>query len=223
MREEYEDTGMNPLKVGIIGAVVVAVLLAGVLQFRSYTERKAAMQQEQVSLQDSLTKAKKENKDLQKKLADLQDESKSMQSRLEKMLKLKDSQIVSAAREKDTSSRNAEAKIGQLTRENDQLEVQVAQMKKDADQRAQEMKKVQDQLAKLQSDLKTARAETDRYAKDVKALQAKLNNISAGDDAAADQMVQQLSEARQKLKQEQVARQKLQQELDSLKQAQAPQ
>lgn len=221
MREEYEDPGMNPLKIGIIGAVVVAILIAGVLQFRSYSENKAAIQQEQVALQDELTKAKKENKELQKKLEDLRDESKSTQSRLEKMLKLKDTQVVSAAREVDSTSRAAEAKIGQLTKQNDQLEAQVAQMKKDADQRAQDIKKVQDQVAKLQSDLKAARADADRNAKEAKTLQAKLNTINAGDDAAADQMVQQLSEARQKLKQEQVARQKLQQELDSLKQTQA--
>ena len=217
MREEYEEPGMNPLKIGIIGAVVVAVLVAGALQFRSFSQNKEALQQEQFSLQDDLTKARKENKELQKKL----DELKAQQSKLEKMLKLKDSQVLTIARAKDSETKSADAKIVQLSKQNDQLEAQIAQLKKDADLRAQDMKKAQDQLVKLQADLKSARAETDRYAKDAKALQAKLNNINAGDDAAADQMVQQLSEARQKLKQEQAARQKLQQELDSLKQMQA--
>jgi chromosome segregation ATPase len=223
MRDEYEEPtgGMNPLKIGIVGAVVIAVILAVVLQFRSYTETKAARERDQASFQAELAKIKKQNRDLESQLDELRHKSEDSESRLQKSLKLRESQIVSAGRQRESENRSAEAKIAALNKQKDELEDQIGNLKKDADARAQDLKKTQDQLAKLQSDLKTTRSDADRYARDAKVLQAKLNNINQGDVAAADLMVQQLAETRQQLKREQAAKQALQEEIESLRQSQA--
>jgi chromosome segregation ATPase len=110
-----------------------------------------------------------------------------------------------------------------VTKEKEQLQSQAEQLKKDLDARAQDLKKSQDQLAKLQADLKSAQTNADKYAKDAKVLQAKLNKINEGEDEAADLMIRQLAEARRQLKQDQSTRQKLEQELDQLKQQSSPQ
>lgn len=223
MRDEYEEPtgGMNPLKIGIVGAVIIAVIITAVLQFRSYTETKAARERDQASFQAELAKVKKQNHELESQLDQLKHKSEDSESRLQKSLKLRESQIVSAGRQRESENRSAEAKIAALNKQNDNLEDQIGNLKKDADARAQDLKKTQDQLAKLQSDLKASRSDADRYAKDAKVLQAKLNNINQGDVAAADLMVQQLAETRQQLKREQAAKQALQEEIESLRQSQA--
>lgn len=223
MRDEYEEPtgGMNPLKIGIVGAVVIAVIIAVVLQYRSYSETKAAREKDQATFQAELSKIKRQNHDLESQLDELKHKSQDSESKLQKNLRLRESQIVSAARQRESENRSAETKIAALNKQNDQLEDQISNLKKDADARAQDLKKTQDQLAKLQADLKASRSDADRYAKDAKVLQAKLNNINQGDVAAADVMVQQLAETKQQLKREQAARQALQEEIDSLKQTQA--
>ncbi|HJZ10937.1 MAG TPA: hypothetical protein VJ521_02220, partial [Acidobacteriota bacterium] len=64
------------------------------------------------------------------------------------------------------------------------------------------------------------RSESERHAKNYQTLKAKMDNLAAGDQAAADRMVEELAQARQALKREQSARRRLEEELTALRQNQ---
>jgi chromosome segregation ATPase len=214
MREDYEDSGFNPFKVGIIGALAIAAAVACLLGFRTYSETKigrAAAEQQSEQL-------KTENDSLKKKIDTLQENSQVTETGLKKQLQQRESQLAGVVRQKDYEGRSADAHIAQIEKKKEELEGQLAQAKKDADQKAKEMKQLQDALNKVQADLQKARVDADRNAKSYHTLKDKLDNIQEGDQAAADRMVQELADARQALKHEQSERRKLEEELDALRQ-----
>jgi len=214
MREEYEERGFNPVKFGLIGALIVAAIVFAVLQYRSYAENKEVKEQALTDALEQINKLKADNGKLKDSLGDLKKDSSTSEEKLKKLLAQKESLLTSAKRQMDSEGREADGTIAQLKKEKALLETQVATLKKDSDANA---KMLRDQLSKLQSDLKTARLEAERNAKSAGLLKAKLDKISEGDQAAADVMVEQLADLRQKLKQEQATRQKLEDDLDSLK------
>ena len=214
MREEYEERGFNPVKFGLIGALIVAAIVFAVLQYRSYAENKEVKKQALTEALEQINKLKADNGKLKDSLGDLKKDSSTSEEKLKKLLAQKDSLLTSAKRKMDSEGREADGTIAQLKKEKALLETQVATLKKDSDANA---KVLRDQLSKLQSDLKTARLDAERNAKSAGLLKAKLDKISEGDQAAADVMVEQLADLRQKLKQEQATRQKLEDDLDSLK------
>ena len=214
MREEYEERGFNPVKFGLIGALIVAAIVFAVLQYRSYAGNKEVKEQALTEALEQINKLKADNGKLKDTLGDLKKDSSTSEEKLKKLLAQKDSLLTSAKRKMDSEGREADGTIAQLKKEKALLETQVATLKKDSDANA---KMLRDQLSKLQSDLKTARLDAERNAKSAGLLKAKLDKISEGDQAAADVMVEQLADLRQKLKQEQATRQKLEDDLDSLK------
>lgn len=214
MREEYEERGFNPVKFGLIGALIVAAIVFAVLQYRSYAENKEVKEQALSEALEQINKLKADNAKLKDSLGDLKKDSSTSEEKLKKLLAQKDSLLTTTKRQMDSEGRESDGTIAQLKKEKALLETQVAALKKDSDANA---KMLRDQLAKLQSDLKAARLDAERNAKSAGLLKAKLDKISEGDQAAADVMVQQLADLRQKLKQEQATRQKLEDDLDSLK------
>lgn len=214
MREEYEERGFNPVKFGLIGALIVAAIVFAVLQYRSYAENKEVKEQALSEALEQINKLKADNGKLKDSLGDLKKDSSTSEEKFKKLLAQKDSFLTSTKRQMDSEGREADGTIAQLKKEKALLETQVAALKKDSDANA---KMLRDQLTKLQSDLKTARLDAERNAKSAELLKTKLDKISEGDQAAADVMVQQLADLRQKLKQEQATRQKLEDDLDSLK------
>lgn len=214
MREEYEERGFNPVKFGLIGALIVAAIVFAVLQYRSYAENKEVKEQALSEALEQINKLKADNGKLKDSLGDLKKDSSTSEEKLKKLLAQKDSLLTSTKRQMDSEGREADGTIAQLKKEKALLETQVAALKKDSDANA---KMLRDQLTKLQSDLKAARLDAERNAKSAELLKTKLDKISEGDQAAADVMVQQLADLRQKLKQEQATRQKLEDDLDSLK------
>ena len=218
MREEYEREGFSPIRFGIIGALLIAGIVAGTLGYRSF---QASKLQHSATLQE-LEQSKTEAARLKKELDDLQMESRVTSEKLKKQLQLRESQLSGVKREKDSENRSSSAQLAEARKEGEALQTQVQQAKKEADQKSQDIKKAQEQLAKTQIDLQRARADADRNAKSYAALKAKLDKIAEGDQAAADRMVQQLAEAKQQLKREQSVRKKLEEELEALRQQMQP-
>jgi chromosome segregation ATPase len=214
MREDYEDSGFSPFKVGIIGALVVAVAVACLLGFRTYSETKLG----RAAAEQQLDQLKTENDQLKKKMEALEDDSTAKADALKKQLQQRESQLAGVVRQKDYEGRAADAHIAQMEKKRTELEAQLAQSKKDLDQKGKDVKQLQDQLNKLQVDFQKARVEADRNSKSYQTLKGKLDNIQEGDQAAADRMVQELADARQALKREQSERRKLEEELDALRQ-----
>lgn len=220
MREEYEERGFNPVKFGLIGALIVAAIVFAVLQYRSYTENKETKEQALSDAQTQIDRLKADNEKLKVSLANLEKESKTSEEKLRKLLQQKDSLLTSTKRELDSESRDAEAKLIQSKKEKALIETQLATLKKDSDANS---KMLRDQIVKLQTDLKNARLESERNARNASTYKAKLDKIAEGDQAAADVMVQQLADLQQKLKKEQATRQKLEDDLDQLRKQASPQ
>jgi chromosome segregation ATPase len=221
MREEYEkESGFNPLKVGLIGALVVAAIVFAVLQYRSYAGNKEAKEQALSDALQQINKLEADNSKLKATLADLEKGSKTSEEKLKKQLLQKDSLLTTTKKQWDSESRDADSKLAQLKKEKAQVDAELVTLKKDSDDNA---KILRDQIAKLQSDVKSARLESDRNAKNADVLKAKLDKISEGDQTAADVMVQQLADLQQKLKKEQATRQKLEEDLDQLRKQSTPQ
>jgi len=218
MREDYEREGFSPIRFGIIGALIIAGIVAGTLGYRSF---QASKLQHSATLQE-LEQSKTEAAQLQKELSDLQLESQVTSEKLKKQLQLKESQLSGLKREKDSESRSASSQLADAKKEGEALQTQVQQTKKETDQKNADLKKAQDQIAKTQIDLQRARADADRNAKSYAVLKGKLDKIAEGDQAAADRMVQELAEAKQQLKREQSVRKKLEEELEALRQQMQP-
>ncbi len=218
MREDYEREGFSPIRFGIIGALIIAGIVAGTLGYRSF---QASKLQHSATLQE-LEQSKTEAAQLQKELSDLQLESQVTSEKLKKQLQLKESQLSGLKREKDSESRSASSQLADVKKEGEALQTQVQQAKKETDQKNADLKKAQDQIAKTQIDLQRARADADRNAKSYAVLKGKLDKIAEGDQAAADRMVQELAEAKQQLKREQSVRKKLEEELEALRQQMQP-
>lgn len=214
MREDYEDSGFNPFKIGIIGALVIATAIGCLLGFRTYSETKMG----RAAAEQQLDQLKAQNQELQKKIETLEADSHNTASALKKQLQQRESQLAGIVRQKDYEGRAADAHIAQVEKKKSELEAQISQDKKDLEQRARNLKELQDQLNKLQADYQKARSDADRNSKSYQTLKQKLDNLQEGDQAAADKMVQELAEARQELRREQSERRKLQEELDSLQQ-----
>ncbi len=214
MREDYEREGFSPIRFGIIGALVIAGIVAGVLGYRSFQSTK---QQHAATLQE-LEQSRTEAAQWKKELDDLQLGSRVASEKLKKQLQLKESQLSGLKREKDSESRTASSQLADTKKQGEALQVQLQQAKKETDQKNLDLKKAQEQFAKTQIDLQRARADADRNAKSYTVLKAKLDKIAEGDQAAADRMVQELAEAKQQLKREQTVRKKLEEELEALRQ-----
>ncbi len=220
MREEYEERGFNPVKFGLIGALIVAAIVFAVLQYRSYTENKETKEQALSDAQVQIDRLKADNEKLKVSLANLEKESKTSEEKFKKLLQQKDSLLTNTKRELDSESRGAAAKLIQSNKEKALIESQLAAQKKDSDANA---KMLRDQILKLQSDLKNSRLESERNARNASTYKAKLDKIAEGDQAAADVMVQQLADLQQKLKKEQATRQQLEDDLDELRKQASPQ
>jgi chromosome segregation ATPase len=214
MRENYEDSGFNPFKVGIIGALLIAAAVASLLGFRTYSETKLG----RAAAEQQLDQLKTENAQLEKKIKAQEEDSQAKATSLKKELQQRESKFADIVRQKDYEGRAADAHIAQMDKKKTELEAQLAQSKKDLDQKGKDIKQLQDQLTKLQADLQKARSDADRNAKSYQTLKDKLDNIQEGDKAAADEMVQELADARQALKREQSERKKLEEELQALRQ-----
>lgn len=214
MREDFEDSGFNPFKIGIIGALVIAAAVASLLGFRAYSETKLG----RAAAEQQLEQLKTENDLVKKKMDALQEDSQAKASSLKKQLQQREFQLAGVVRQKDYEGRAADAHIAQMEKKKTELEGQISQDKKELDQKGRELKQLQDQLNKLQADYLKARGDADRSNKSYLALKQKLDNLQEGDQAAADKMVQELADARQALKREQTERKKLEEELDALRQ-----
>jgi chromosome segregation ATPase len=221
MREEYkEEPGFNPVKFGLVGALVVAAAVGFLLWLQSHNRTIEALQSQQAATSEELEKTKKEKEDLQSRFDELSRTLTATSSQYKKQLQQRENQISSVKREKEEESRAASEKLSATVKEKTAAEAQMAQMKKDMDQKTQDLKRLQDQIGKSQLDLQKIRTEFDRATKSYNELQRKIKSIDDGDQAAADVMVQQLAEARRQLKEEQELRHKLEQELDALRQPQ---
>jgi chromosome segregation ATPase len=221
MREEYkEEPGFNPVKFGLIGALVVAAAVGFLLWLQSHNRTVEALQSQQAATSEELEKTKKEKEDLQGRFDELSKTLTSTSTQYKKQLQQRENQISTVKREKEEVSREASQKLAAIMKEKTAAEAQIVQMKKDMDSKTQDLKKLQDQIGKSQLDLQKIRSEYDRANKSYNELQRKIKSIDDGDQAAADVMVQQLAEARRQLKQEQEARRKLEDELNSIRQPQ---
>jgi chromosome segregation ATPase len=221
MRDEYlKERGFNPVKVGLIGALVVAAVVFAALQYNSYVANREAKEQALSAAMEQISKLEADNGKLKDAIADLEKGSKASEEKLKKQLQQKDSLLSNTKQQMNSESRDADSKLAQLKKDKAQLESQLADLKKESDDNA---KMLRDQIAKLQSDVKTARLESDRNAKNASVLKAKLDKINEGDQSAADAMVQQLADLQQKLKKEQATRQKLEEDLDQLRKQNTPQ
>jgi chromosome segregation ATPase len=217
MREEYEEKRFSPLKVGLAGAVIVAAVIAVLMQFRSYSNDASAGEKSQAMTANQMAQLKTENKELKEKVAELEDVSRVTSDSLEKQLKQKEAQLSGAKRQQTAAERSSDWRISGMKKEKTQLESQLSQIKKDVESKAQELKKAQERLSQLETEVRNTRFELERQTRNSRILQDKLNGISEGDQSAADLMVQQLAETRQELKRERALRQKLEEELDDLR------
>lgn len=223
MREEYKDeSGFNPVKFGLVGALLVAAAVGFLLWLQSHNRTVEALQSQQAATTEELEKTKKDKDDLQGRFDELTKLSSATSSQYKRQLQQRENLLSTVKREKAEESRAADAKLTEIKKEKTAAEAQIAQMKKDMDGKIQELKKLQDQIGKGQSDLQKIRTEFDRATKNYNELQRKIKSIDDGDQAAADMMVQQLAEARRELKQEKEARRQLEEQLDALR-ADAPQ
>src|SRR5262249_45864116 len=156
MRDDYEEKKFSPMKVGLIGAVLIAVVVGFlVLQTRA-SDEKAALSQQIVGLQHDLKEAQDKNAVLKKQLAEAQASGPALQKRLTALK----SESVSAIR--DTESKfnevkkmavDADSRAEKLKADQAQMQAQMTTMKKTSDTQA---KQLQDQLSRAQSDLQSA-------------------------------------------------------------------
>lgn len=217
--EELDERGFNPIRFGIIGALIIAACVASLLLFRSYSESKATQEREQSARELEIQKLQKENAQLKAKGQTLEHDSQSTASALKKALQLRETQLANLKKQKEQEGRSQDAKITEINQQRAKIE---AQMKKDGAEQDQMMKKMQDQIAKLQTDLKSAKSDAARFQQSYNALQNKMNQLNEGDQSAADAMVEQLAQARQELKREQAARKRLEDQLEALQGQPAP-
>lgn len=217
MREEYEDRGFNPLKLGLIGALIVAGIIAVLLQFGASSNEGSPDQKNEPLASEQVQQFQVENKELKEKIAELEEVTKVTADNLEKQLKQKETQLANLKREKSSGDKDTDSKLAWLRKEKTELESQLARLKEDVDAKSGQAKESQDKLTKLESELRNTRFELERQERNSKILQDKLNGITSGDEAAADVMVRQLAEARQQLKRERARSQKLEEELDDLR------
>jgi|GEM_PF-3850574 len=218
MREEYkEESGFNPVKFGLVGALVVAAVVGFILWLQSNNRTIEALQNQQAATSEELEKTKKERSDVQGRFDELTKTLNATSTQYKKQLLQRENQLSSVKREKEEESRAADQKLAEIKKEKAAAETQIAQMKKDMDAKVQDLKKLQEQIGKGQMDLQKIRAEFDRATKNYNELQRKIKVIDDGDQAAADVMVQQLAEARRELRQEKETRQKLEAELNTLR------
>src|SRR6266487_1301961 len=110
MREDYEDSGFNPFKIGIIGAIAIAVAVACLLGFRTYSETKLG----RAAAEQQLEQLKTENDQLKKKMGTLEEDSQTTASSLKKQLQQRESQLAGVVRQKDYEGRSADAHIAQM-------------------------------------------------------------------------------------------------------------
>jgi chromosome segregation ATPase len=217
MQEEQEEKGFNPVKFGIIGALIVAAGVGFLVWLQSHNQTVEALQSQQTATRQELEKTKIERDELQTKLEELTETSHATSTQFKKQLLMRESQLSSVKREKEAESRSAQAKLSQLEKEKSAAEARIAEMKKEVETKAAELKRVQEQINKSQMNLQKLQADFQRATKNYNELQRKIRNITDGDQAAADAMVQQLAEARRELKQEQETRRRLEEELDLLR------
>ncbi len=217
MREEQEEKGFNPVKFGLVGALIVAAVVGLLVWLQSHNQTVEALQSQQSATREELEKTKLEREELQTKLDELTKTSHATSTQFKKQLLMRESQLSSVKKEKEAENRAADAKLAQLQKDKSVAEAQIAQLKKEMDAKAADLKRVQDQIGKSQLDLQKVRADFDRATKSYNELQRKIRNITDGDQAAADAMVQQLAETRRELKQEKEARRRLEEELNSLR------
>jgi chromosome segregation ATPase len=222
MREEQEEKTFNPVKFGLIGALLVAAVVAFLLWLQSYNQTIEALKAEQASTVQQLEKAKKENEELQNKLVDLTSSAAATSSQFKKQLMQRETQLSTIKREKEAEARETEAKLSDLAKEKSAAQAEIAKLKKDTEEKTQSLKKLQEQIGKGQLDLQKVRIDLERAQKSYDDLQRKIHSIEEGDQSAADEMVQQLAEARRQLRQEKEARRRLEEELDMLKGAPPP-
>jgi chromosome segregation ATPase len=218
MREEdQEERGFNPVKFGLIGALIVASAVGFFLWLQSHNQTVEALQNQQAMTQQDLEKTQQERDELRTKLNELTETAHATSTQFKRQLLVRESQLSSVKKEKEAENRAAEAKLGQIQKEKLAAEAEIAALKKEMDAKAAELKKVQGQIGKSQLDLQKVRADFERASKNYEELQRKIRVITEGDQAAADAMVQQLADARRELKQEREARRRVEEELDALR------
>jgi chromosome segregation ATPase len=223
MREDYEEKGFNPLKLGLIGALIVAGIIAVLLQFGATSGDEGTPQQNSDALaSQKLQQFQVQNKELKEKVAELEEVNKVSGDAFEKQLKQKDAQLANLKREISSGNRDTDSKLAWLRKERTQLEAQLSQLKQQLESKSGEAKESVDTLAQLQTELRNTRFELERQERNGKVLKDKLDRISDGDASAADVMVQQLADARQELKRERALRQKLEEEVDDLREQLSP-
>lgn len=219
MHEEQEEKGFNPVKFGLIGALIVAAAVGFLVWIQSHNQTVEALQSQQSATREELEKTKLQRDELQTKLEDLTKTSHATSTQFKKQLLMRESQLSTVKKEKEAQSRAAEAKLLQLAKEKSAAEAEIGKMKKEVDAKTVELKRVQEQINKNQANLQKVQADLQRATKSYNELQRKIRNITEGDQAAADAMVQQLAEARRELRQEQQERRRLQEELEMLRTA----
>jgi uncharacterized protein HemX len=94
MREDYEDSGFNPFKIGIIGAIAIAAAVACLLGFRTYSETKMG----RAAAEQQLEQLKSENDQLKKKMDALAEDSQTTATSLKKQLQQRESQLAGVVR-----------------------------------------------------------------------------------------------------------------------------
>jgi chromosome segregation ATPase len=217
MRDEQEEKGFNPVKFGLLGALLVAAVVAFLLWLQSHNQTVEALRSEQALTVQQLEQTKKERDDLQNKLVELTASSHATSTQFKKQLILRESQLSTVKKQKEAESRAAEAKLTQLQKDKSAAETQIADLRKEVESKSQDLKKVQDQIAKGQLDLQKVKKEMERAQRSYDELQRKIRTIEDGEEAAADAMIQQLAEARRLLKEEREVRRRLQEELDLMR------
>src|ERR1051325_2573929 len=105
MLEEKEERSFNPLVIGLFGAIVIAAVVAILVQYRTYNEAKNAFDSQQAASEQQIEKLKKENGDLNQKVDELQKDSKATVNKLQRDLQSRVAQLKTAQANSDEIGR----------------------------------------------------------------------------------------------------------------------
>src|ERR1051325_5809268 len=112
--EELDERGFNPIRFGIIGALIIAACVASLLLFRSYSANKATQEREQSARELEVQKPQKEKAQLKAHGETLEHDSQSTTSALKKALQLRETQLANLKKQKEEEGRSQGAKITEM-------------------------------------------------------------------------------------------------------------
>src|SRR5687768_1169389 len=107
MREEQEEKGFNPVKFGLVGALIVAAVVGILVWLQSHNQTVEALQSQQTATREELETTKLERDELQAKLDELTKTSHATSTQFKKQLLMRESQLSTVKKQKEAESRAA--------------------------------------------------------------------------------------------------------------------